>query len=122
VSGALKELCRGCGLDDFSEVHYRDAVRDVTNDREVVSDEQYRDLHLFLEPLEKLENLCLDAHVERAHRFVGHEQVRLDRQRPGDSHALLLSPAELVWIPVDLSGVEPDALEEIPSAVETVRL
>ena len=33
------ELCAGCDFDDFSEVHYCDAVADVSDDGEVVSDE-----------------------------------------------------------------------------------
>jgi hypothetical protein len=46
------ELVRGGQLDDLPEVHDRDTVRDVTNDVEVVGDEEIGEPELALQVLE----------------------------------------------------------------------
>jgi hypothetical protein len=61
-------------------------------------------------PLHRLE-LALDlppqGHVEGAERLVEEQHGRLDRQRPGERHALALPARELVH-PAAGEAVEPD--------------
>ena len=45
-----------------------------------------------------------DGHVEPCERFVEHQHVGLGRQRPGQRHALSLSPRELARHPVGEIG------------------
>ena len=51
-------------LDDPTEVHHRDAVRDVLHRGEIVGDEQVRQVELTLQTLEQVQHLRLDRHVE----------------------------------------------------------
>ena len=83
-------------LDDLAEVHHRDPVGDVADHAEVVRDEQIRQAELVLKLLEQVDDLRLHGHVERRHRLVGDDQLRVQRQRPGDADALALPAGELV--------------------------
>ena len=60
--------------------------------REVVGDEQEGDVELALQVLEQVDHLRLDRHVERGDGLVGHQQLRVQRERPGDADALALPP------------------------------
>ena len=94
----------GARLDDLAEVHDRDPVADVAHDGEVVGDEHERQIELGAESIEELDDLGLDADVERRHRFVEHEQVGGDRECSGDADALALPAGELVRIAVAAPG------------------
>src|SRR2546425_1283892 len=48
---------------------------------------------------EELEDLRADRDVEHGHGFVGHQELRIQDERPGDRHALSLPSGELVRIP-----------------------
>ena len=63
-------------LDDAAEVHHRDAVRDLVDHREVVGDEDVRQLELALQVLQQVEDLRLDRDVERRHGLVADDQLR----------------------------------------------
>ena len=60
-------------------------------------------------PLDQLDDLRLDGHVERGRRLVGDEQLRRARQRHGDHHALAHSAGELVRVIVEPVGGLRDA-------------
>jgi hypothetical protein len=59
-------------LDDAPEIHHGDAVADVLHRRQVVRDEQVGQVQLVLQPLQQVEHLRLDRHVQRRDRLVGH--------------------------------------------------
>ena len=100
-------------LHDVAEVHDRDAVRDLTNDREIMGDEQVGDPELLLEVLEQVEDLRLDRHVERGDRLVAHDQLGAQRNGPGDPDPLALAARELVRVAVVVLRVEADALHQL---------
>ena len=110
------EVVRGLDLDDLAEVHDRDPVGDVADDGEVVGDEQVGQPEVRLEPLEQVDDLRLDRHVEGADRLVADDDLGLDGERPGDADALALAAAELVRIALDERGVETDQLEQLGDA------
>jgi hypothetical protein len=58
-------------LDDLSQIHHRDAVADVLDDRQVVRNEQVGQRHLFLQVAQQL-TIC--AWMERR------EQIRARRR------------------------------------------
>src|SRR4051794_6516536 len=80
--------------------------------REIVRDEQVRDLSLFLKIVEQVQNLRLDRHVQRRHRLIAYDEVRRQRQRPSDADALPLPAAEFVRVSGGIRRVEPDALQQ----------
>ena len=92
------DLLRLGQLRDRAEVHHRHPVADVLDDAHVVRDEQVGQAQLALQAAEQVEDLCLDADVERAHRLVEHEQVRLEDEGARDPDPLPLAAAELVRI------------------------
>ena len=86
-----KEACGLSDLDDTAEIHHRDPARDVAHDAEIVRDEQIGQPELGLEVLQEVENLRLDRNIQRRDRFVADDEARVERQRPGDAHALSLA-------------------------------
>ena len=81
------------------EVHDRDPVRDVAHDAQVVGHEQVGQPEVVLEVVEQVHDLRLHRDVERRHRLVEHDQLGLERQRPGDADPLALAARELVRVP-----------------------
>ena len=93
-------------LDDAAEVHDRDAVGDLADDREVVRDEDVGQVELALQALEQVEDLRLDRDVERRDRLVADDQLGPQRERAGDADALALSARELVRVAVVVLRVQ----------------
>ena len=75
VVRAAQDLVAGAGLHELAVVHHRDAVGEDVDDREVVADEQARELQLLLQLLQQLEEARLHRHVQRRGRLVGDEQL-----------------------------------------------
>ena len=80
-------------LDELAEVHHPDPVADVLDDRQVVGDEQVGQVELAPEVEEQVQDLALDRHVEGRHRLVADDEVRVERERPGDADPLALAAA-----------------------------
>ena len=95
-------------LRELADVHHRHPVGDVLHHAHVVGDEQVRQVELPLERLEQVEDLCLDRHVERRHRLVTHDEVRLDDEGSRDPDALPLAARELVRVAPRVVGHQPD--------------
>ena len=96
VLGRREDLALVRRLDDLAEIHHRDAVGHVLDDREIVADEQQREAEPALQVLEQVDDLRLDRHVERRHRLVADDEVGLGGERAGDADALALAAGELV--------------------------
>ena len=94
--GLRKMASRSASSAMLPEVHDRDAIADVLDDAHVVGDEDVGEPQLGLERLEQVEHLRLDRDIERRHRLVAHDQLRLEDQRPGDADPLALAAGELV--------------------------
>ena len=93
------------------------AVGDVLHDREIVRDEDVGEAEPRLQLLQEVEDLRPDRHVERRHRLVADDELRLDRKRPGDADALALPAGELVRVAPGVERLEPDHLEELGDAL-----
>ena len=100
-------------LHDLAEVHHGDAVGDVSDDREVVRDEEVREPELVLELDEQVDDLRLDRDVERGDRLVEDQHLRVQRERAGDADPLALAARELVRKAVRVLGAEPDRAQEL---------
>ena len=104
----LVDLVPRPDLDDLAEVHDGDAVGDVAHDRQIVRDEEVRQAEAALQLLEQVDDLRPDRHVERRHRLVEHDQLRVERERARDADALALAARELVRVAVRVLRREPD--------------
>src|SRR5258705_7852068 len=66
-----------------------------------MGDEQVSQSELVAQPLQQADDLGLNADIERRDRLVEGDQIRRQRERPGDSDALSLAPRELVRVTID---------------------
>ncbi|CRX24549.1 hypothetical protein PAERUG_P54_1_London_24_VIM_2_04_13_04031 [Pseudomonas aeruginosa] len=64
------------------------------------------------QPLEQFQHLRLHRDVQRRDRFVGDDQLRVERQRAGDAEALALAAGELVRVTGHGVGGQADVLEQ----------
>ncbi len=99
-------------LDDLAEVHHRHPVSGKSHRGDVVRDEQVGDPPLALELDEAVQDLGLDGHVERAGRFVQHDQAGADGERPREREPLPTASRELVGVLVQAVRRQPDARKE----------
>ena len=81
-------------------VHHDDLVGHDERLALVVGDVDRGDAELALDAAELELHLLAQLAVERGERLVEQQEVRLEHQRPGDRHALLLAAGELVDAPV----------------------
>ena len=87
-------------------------MTDVADHRQVVGDEQVRQVELLPKVLQQVDDLRLDGDIQRRHRFIQHQELRLDRQSAGDADALTLAAAELVRISRREIGLQRDSTEQ----------
>ena len=99
-------------LDDPAEIHHRHLIGEMLHDREVVRDEQVRDVALLLQVIQQVEDLRLDRNVQRRNRLVADDEIRRERQGAGDADALPLAAGKFVRIAAGVGRIEPDALEQ----------
>src|ERR1017187_7926445 len=83
-------------LHQLAVIHDENAVADVFDHREIVSDKQVRELELFLKFLKQIDDLRLHADVECADWFVAHDKFWFHGERARDADALSLAAAEFV--------------------------
>ena len=55
-------------------------------------------LQLVLQIHQQIDDLRLNRHIQRGHRFVADDQLRIERQRARDADALALAAGEFVRI------------------------
>ena len=112
-----EDLVRRRLLDDPPQVHDRHPVADVADDREVVGDEQHGEPEPLAQALEQVEDVRLHRDVEGGDGLVGDEEVRLERERAGDAHALPLTAGELARERIEGALAEADEVDELPAAL-----
>jgi hypothetical protein len=77
-------------LDDFAQVHDGNPVRNVSQGRKVVRDEEKGEPELLLKVYEEVQDLGLDRHIKRGDGLVGDDEVRFHGKGAGDTDALAL--------------------------------
>ena len=75
---------------------------------------------VLLQVHEQIEDLRLNAHVERAHRLVGDDEFRFAGKRRGDTDALALPARKVGGQAVDQRRVEAHARKKIEHALVAV--
>ena len=93
----------------------------MPDDREVVRDEQVREVELLLQLLEQVDDLRLDRDVERGDRLVRDDEVGVERERAGEPDPLALAAGELVRIAARGVGRQADDLEQLADALVASR-
>eukprot|EP01022_Parablepharisma_sp_SALTPOND_P030360 TRINITY_DN760_c2_g5_i1.p1 TRINITY_DN760_c2_g5~~TRINITY_DN760_c2_g5_i1.p1 ORF type:complete len:1316 (-),score=509.04 TRINITY_DN760_c2_g5_i1:3474-7421(-) len=110
--GMLRVLEDGAAradLDDLAQVHHRHAVADALHHGHVVRDEDEGDPQLGLQVQHQVDDLGLDRHVQRRHRFIGDDDLGIQGQGTCDADALALAAGEFVRIALAVLGREAHA-------------
>jgi len=118
VLRVVEELTGVRALDHTARVHNHDLVRYVRDDAEVMRDQDDRRIEVVLQPVDQLDDLGLDRHVEGSGRLVRDQHVRVACQRHRDHRALPHPTGELVRVIVDsrLGVRNPDLLQQLDRA------
>jgi len=88
MGGIAEERLGPAHLEDPPAVHHRHPRADVSDQPQVVRDEQAGERQPFLQIHQQVDHLRLHGNVERRHRFVGDDQRRIERERAGEADAL----------------------------------
>src|SRR5918994_5373975 len=98
MHGLPNDTLRGTEFDHAPEVHYADPPfpGEVLGNREVVGYEQERHPEFLLQPQQHVEQTDAQRDVDHRDGLVGHDELGVDGERPGDRDALPLSARELV--------------------------
>ena len=107
-------------LDDLAEIHHRDAVGDVPDEREVVRDEQIGEAEVALQRLEEVDDLRADRHVERRDGLVEDDHLRVEGERARESDPLALAARELVREAVRVFGAEAHRAQQLVDPAATL--
>ena len=83
-------------LHDLAGVHHRDPVAHLGHHPKVVCDEEHGGSGPALKATEQLQDLGLDADVERGRRLVGDQQIGRAGQSHGDHRPLAQAAGELM--------------------------
>ena len=83
-------------LADRSPVHDRDSCGEVLDDRQIMGDEQVGQTTFRLSVHQQIHDLGLHRDIQGGDGLVGHEELGIHAERPGDGDTLPLPSGELV--------------------------
>ncbi|CDN41594.1 hypothetical protein BN871_AI_01050 [Paenibacillus sp. P22] len=115
-----EQLHRRSFLDDDAAVHEHDMVRHVLGETHLMRHDDHRDAFPGDAPDDR-QHLPDELGIERRGRLVEQDDLRLQRQRPGDADPLLLASGQLARVGVQLLA-EPDLLQQPDAALAGFRL
>ena len=87
-------------LDDPSQIHHRNPIRDVFDHRQIVGDEDDGEVHLPLQAEQQVDDLGLHRDIEGRDRLVAHQQLGLEGDGAGDADPLALTAGKLVGVAI----------------------
>src|SRR5439155_13224009 len=103
-------------LHDLALIEDVHTIDNLPDDGEVVGDEEVAEAELLAELPEQAQDLRLDRDVQRRHRLVADDQLRLDGERPGDHDTLALAAGEGRGPAPGVPEREADPLEQLVDA------
>src|SRR4051812_8668152 len=95
-----------------AQIHNRNAICYMADDRQIVSDEEIGKRSLPPQLRQEIEYLGLHRNVQCRNRLVEHQELRLDRQSSSDSDALPLAARKLVGESILVRWVQPHLAEQ----------
>src|SRR5690349_7813183 len=101
----------------LAEIHHRDAIGNMFYHREIMGDEQVREIKLLLKLAKQVQYLSLNRNVERGNCFIAHDELGPQRERASDADSLTLPSGELVRIPVGVLGRKPYQVEQLGNSI-----
>ena len=95
-----KQFFGGAFFYDLPQVHDGNLVGNVFDHRHVVGDEHIGQPHLFLQILQKVQDLRLDGNIQRRDRLITDNELRVHRQGAGNADALAAATVQFVRVTV----------------------
>jgi hypothetical protein len=108
-----KDIGGGCLLDDSSGVHDGDGFSQLSEQGEIVGDEQDRESELLAQAFDLGQDLPLGHDVEGGCRLVQDHDLRLEGQRHGDHDPLPHSARELMGVAAEAVRADADHGEQL---------
>jgi hypothetical protein len=93
-----ENLSRRALLDDLTCLHHADPVGNTAHHRQIMGNEQKRQILARLQPGQKIQYLRLNGHIQRRGRLIRNQQPWPIGQRHGDHHPLALAARQLMRI------------------------
>ena len=109
----VEHLVRVAFFHQVTQIHHAHAVGNVPNDAHVVRHKQVRQPALALQLLQQVDNLRLNRHIQRRHRLVAHDNLRIKNQRARQADALPLTTGELVRITIEMLRPQADLRHDV---------
>ena len=76
----------------------------MSDDTEIVRDQQQRHAALLHQVTDQIQNLPLNSHIEGGGGLISNQQIRLTGQCHGNRDALTLTTRKLMWVGVDAAS------------------
>lgn len=78
-------------LHQIAQVHNADSVGDMLDDGQIVRDEKIRQVALFLQGFQQVDDLRLNGDVQRGDRLIADDELGVQGQRTGNADTLALA-------------------------------
>ena len=85
-------------LHHITQIHHRDAVTGILQQREVVGNVDRRQAHLPRQAPRRIQNPRSHRNIQHRYWLIRHQKIRVQHQRPRQHHALQLPTAELMRV------------------------
>ncbi|MNT65922.1 hypothetical protein D3C72_2039460 [compost metagenome] len=112
MDGIAEDLGADALFHDSPVLHDGDVVADLRRDPQIMRDEDNGQAQLLAQPRQQRQHLRLHGHVQRRHRLVGDQYLRLHGQRPRQAHALALPARKFVRIAAHGVGRQADQFKQ----------
>ena len=120
----MKDIVHRPFLEHLARVHHDHPVAGFRDHAKIVGDQDDRHPELLLQPVQQLEDLRLDGHVQRGGRLIRDQELGVAGQRHRDHHPLPHPAGKLVRILADplLGDGDADQLQHLDRPVARVAL
>jgi hypothetical protein len=112
----LVDASCGPNLDQLPQVHDADPVSQVPHHRQVVRDDDVRQITFTLQPFHEVQDLRLNRNIQCRHWLVGDDQPRLDGQGAREANPLSLAARELVRVELKRSARKAHFVQQLSDA------
>ena len=116
VDGRVEDLFHPAEFGQAAEVHDHHAVTYVLDNRQVVRDEDDGETKVPPQRFKQVEDLGLNRDVQSGDRLVGHQELRLERQRSCYGNTLLLAPGQLMGASPGQEARQPHPVHQFADA------
>ena len=104
----------------LAEVDDGHGVGQVADDGQVVRDEEQAGVVLGLQLVEQVQDRGLDGNIQRGDRLIADDEIRFQRQGPGDDNALPLPAAKLMRLAVNMLPIQANAPQQLPGPLSNL--